>query len=468
MRPVRTPRTAPAVSPRRPGASTARPTWRRGALTAGLLSAALLTTAACTGDSGAAEQGGGGDDDGGGTSASGDVVLRFSWWGNDERAEITNAAVDAFEEANPGITVETESVDFNAYFDRLATSVAAGDEPDVITMGGAYPREYGSRGVLLDLATVDSLDLDALDEGALANGFFDGAQYGVPTGVNTFGFIANPDVFEAAGVDLPDDETWCWDDYVDIANEIAAASPGTYGSADPTTGADMLDLYVNQHTGQGLYTEDGGIAVEPPVVEQWFEMTTGLMESGATPPASITAELAGQPAPEQSLIGQGKAAMMPGWSNLLTAYSTAAGTEMVPLLAPGESCEEGPGMWLQASQLYTISANSEHPEEAAKLVDFLLSAPEAADHIGADRGIPANAEIRQYLVDQGLEPVRQAEFEFIERVSNHVDGDFVIGPTGSTETPIILTRLNDGVLFGQLSPADAAEQLVAEMNQAIG
>ncbi|WP_249379657.1 ABC transporter substrate-binding protein [Actinotalea sp. K2] len=434
--------------------------------TAGLLGAALLATAACGGDT---------DDSGatpepGADAADGDqVTIRFSWWGNEVRDEITNQAVDAFMAANPDVVVETEAVDFNSYFDRLATSVAAGDEPDVITMGGAYPREYGDRGVLLDLETVsDHLDLTALDEGALANGYFSDTQYGVPTGVNTFGLIVNPAIFEAAGVELPDDESWSWEDFVQIATEISANTPeGTYGSADLTTGADMLDLYVNQHTGTGLYSPEGGIAVEPPIVQQWWEMTSGLMESGATPSATITAELAGQPAPEQSLIGQGLAAMMPGWSNLLAAYSTAAGTDMVMMLPPGETTEEGPGMWLQASQLYTISANSDHPEQAARLVDFLVSSTEAADFIGADRGIPANSAVREHLIDQGLEPVRETEFAFIERVSGHIDGDFVIGPTGSTETPIILTRLNDGVLFGQLTPEQAAEQLVSEMNAAI-
>lgn len=443
-----------------------RSTGGRRALTAGMLSAALVATAAC---------GGGGEDEPADTGDTGDAAgseeatIRFVWWGNEERAEITNAAVEACEQENPGLDVETESVDFNAYFDRLATAVAAGDEPDVITMGGAYPREYGDRGVLLDLETVSELDLSQFDEGALANGYFSDTQYGVPTGVNTFGFVINPDLFEQAGVEIPDDETWTWQDYADIAAQISANTPeDVYGSADPTTGADMLDLYVNQHTGEGLYTEEGGLAVQADIVQQWWDMTQSMMESGATPPASITAELAGQPAPEQSLIGQGRAAMMPAWSNLLPAYSTAAGTELQMVLPPGESTGEGPGMWLQASQLYTISANSEHPEASATLVNCLLTSPAAADHIGSDRGIPAVSDIRQYLIDQGLDPVVQAEYDYIERVSNHVDGDFVIGPTGSTETPLILTRLNDAVLFGQMSPQEAADQLILEVGDAIG
>ncbi|GAA2724167.1 sugar ABC transporter substrate-binding protein [Cellulomonas aerilata] len=432
----------------------------------GLATAALLLTAAC-----------GQETDAGSepteTAAAelpaeeGPATLRFVWWGNEERAAMTNTAVDAFEAANPDITVETESVDFNSYFDRLATAVAAGDQADLITLGGAYPREYGDRGVLLDLSTVsDELDLSTLDEGALSNGFFSDTQYGVPTGVNTFGLIVNPAVFEAAGVELPDDETWDWDEFMEIATEISANAPeGTYGVEDPTA-PDALDLYANQHTGVGLYSEDGGVAIEPGTVEEWFDMTTQLMESGASPEASISSELAGQPSPEQTLLGRGLAGMKFGWSNLLTAYSTAAGQDMVMLLPPGESNHEGPGMWLQASQLFTISADSEFPRSTAKLIDFLVNSTESADILGANRGIPANPEVREHL-RPGLTPVQQTEYDFIERVSEHVDGDFVIGPTGSTDSVAILQRLNDQVLFGQLEPAAAGEQFVTELTAAV-
>lgn len=428
-------------------------------LAAGTAALALAATAACSGGDAAADA----DATVGGEA----VTLRFSWWGNEERAKITNAAVDAFEAANPGITVETEFADFNAYFDRLATSVAANDEPDVITMGGAYPREYGSRGVLLDLADVDDvLDASVYDEAALQNGYFDGAQYGIPTGVNSFGVIANPAVFEAAGVDLPDDDTWDWDDFARIATEVAAGSPeGTFGVEDPTA-PDVLDLFSDQSTGTGLYTADGELGVTAETVTRWFELTTGLMASGATPSAALTSELSGQPNPEQTLLGQGRAGMKFAWTNQLSAYTTASGAELVMLRVPGETTELEPGQWLQASQLYTISARSAHPEAAARLVAFLTQATEAADHIGSDRGVPAVAAVRAHL-QPGLSPVQQVEFAYIDRVADLVDGEFVVGPTGSTESVQILTRVNQAVLFGQLTPEQGAEQFISELGAAI-
>ncbi|MET3367019.1 UNVERIFIED_CONTAM: hypothetical protein ABIE34_000240 [Jeotgalibacillus campisalis] len=68
----------------------------------------------------------------------GPVEIRFSWWGNATRAELTNKAIKEFEAANPNIKVKPEYGDIGGYFDKLATQVAANDAPDVITMGGAY------------------------------------------------------------------------------------------------------------------------------------------------------------------------------------------------------------------------------------------------------------------------------------------------------------------------------------------
>ncbi|GAA3740222.1 extracellular solute-binding protein [Plantactinospora mayteni] len=415
------------------------------------VSATLLLSVAACGDSG-------GD--------SGPVELRFSWWGNNDRAQATQKVIDAFQAQNPDIKVSGSSADFNAYFDKLATEVAAGDAPDVITLGGAYPREYGDRGALLDLARVQNeLRTDKIDAAALGNGRFEEKQYGVPTGVNTFAVVVNPAVFQKAGVPLPDDSTWTWDDFARIARDISAKSPkGTYGAADPSS-ADMLDLYSRQR-GEGLYTPDGKVAISRNTITEWWTTTVGLRDSGATPPASVTTELEGQPAPEQTLMGRGLAGMQFDWSNQLGSLRKASGQPLELLRAPGESTQK-PGMWLQASQIYTVNARTEHPKEAAKFVDFLVNSAEAGKIILTDRGIPANSEVLSAVLP-GLNPDQSAQAKFIEKVTPQVGPPLVIGPTGSTDTRLILQRLNAEVLFDRKSPAEAADEFVKQVEAAIG
>src|SRR4029078_11906710 len=105
---------------------------------------------------------------------------------------------------------------------------------------------------------------------------------------------------------------------------------------------------------------------------------------GGAPDAATTVERdAG--GPEQSLIGTGKGAMAWFWTNQLTAITNASGKELKLLRVPGESEEERTGMYFKPAMYYAVSAKSEHPKEAALLVDFLLNDQAAGEILLSDR-----------------------------------------------------------------------------------
>jgi len=394
----------------------------------------------------------------------GPVEIRFSWWGNAGRAELTNKAIAEFEAANPNIKVKPEYGDISGYFDKLATQMAANDAPDVITMGGAYPAEYANRGALLDLSKVQgSLDLSKIDQGALENGQVKGKQYGVSTGANALAIVVNPAVFAAAGVPLPDDSSWSWDDFARIAGDITAKSPqGTYGTATVLT-HDSLDAFARQR-GESLYTQDGQLGLGKQTVQDYFDYSLKLSESGAAPSASETVEKLNV-STEQTLMGMGKAGMMLTWSNSLTALSKASGADLKLFKLPGE--KPTPGIWLQSSQFYTISARSKHTDAAAKLVNFLVNNQAAAKIIQSDRGIPGNSEMRAAIQDL-LTPQGKVEAEYINQIGKMDFAPTYIGPTGSTAVSEITARINTDVLFKRLTPEKAAEQWLTESKAAIG
>lgn len=394
----------------------------------------------------------------------GPVEIRFSWWGNATRADLTTKAIKEFEAANPNIKVKPEYGDISGYFDKLATQVAANDAPDVITMGGAYPAEYANRGALLDLSKVNgSLDLTKLDQGAVENGQVKGTQYGVSTGANALAVVVNPAVFKAAGVELPDDSKWSWDDFASLAKNITEKSPkGTYGTATVLT-HDSLDAFARQR-GKSLYTQDGQLGLDKDTVQAYFDYSLKLSESGAAPSASETVEKLNA-STEQTLMGMGQAGMMLTWSNSLTALSKASGAELKLLKLPGE--KPTPGIWLQSSQFYTISARSKHTDAAAKLVNFLVNNEAAAKIIQSDRGVPSNSGMRSAIGDL-LTPQGKTEAAYIDEVGKMDFAPTFIGPTGSTAVSEITARLNTDVLFKRLSPEKAAEQWINESKAAIG
>jgi multiple sugar transport system substrate-binding protein len=395
---------------------------------------------------------------------NGKVEIRFSWWGNASRAELTNKAIKAFEAENPNITVKPEFGDIGGYFDKLATQMAANDAPDVITMGGAYPAEYANRGALLDLSKVSgSLDLSGIDEGALQNGQVQGKQYGISTGANALAVVVNPAVFQAAGVSLPDDSTWTWEDFARVAAEVTAKSPqGTFGTATVLS-HDSLDAFARQR-GESLYTKDGQLGLGKETVQEYFDYSLNLSGSGAAPSASETVEKL-DASTEQTLMGMGKAGMMLTWSNSLTALSKASGAELKLFRLPGET--PTPGIWLQSSQFYTISARSKHADAAARLVNFLVNNEEAAKIIQSDRGVPSNAGMRSAIQDL-LTPQGKAEAAYIDEIGKLKFAPTFIGPTGSTAVAEITARINTEVLFKRLAPEKAAEQWISESKAAIG
>lgn len=390
-----------------------------------------------------------------------EVTLRFAWWGNAERAAATQKVIAAFEAKNPKIKVQGEPGDFNGYFDRLATNVAAKDAPDVFTLGGAYPAEYANRGALLDLSTVD-LDLSGIDESALRNGQVKGVQYGVSTGANALAMIANPEVFKTAGVDLPDDTTWTWDDFAALAQKITENSPeGSYGSASVLT-HDSLDAFARQR-GEELYTQDGTLGLTEKSVQDYFAFSHSLTASKAAPGATELVEQAGVSV-EQTLMGVGKAAMMLTWSNSVRALSDASGVELKLLHLPGE--KPTPGIWLQSSQYFAVSAQSKKAQAAAKLIDFLINSEEAAAILLTDRGVPSSAAMRSAIAEK-LSPGGQAEVEYLDSVGSMDFAPTFIGPTGSTAVSEITARINTNVLFGKVTPAEAARQWMTESAVAI-
>lgn len=426
---------------------------RRTALTAVPLAALAGSVLAACGPN--ASRGGGEEGD--------DSSLRFSWWGNPERAATTQQVIDLFLETHPEVAVSAEPGDISGYFDKLATAVAAGDEPDVMAMGGAYPAEYAARSVLLDLGTVeDVLDLSVMDENARTNGQVDGTQIAVTTGINAPGMIVNPAVLREAGVEMPDPETWTWDDFAAAAIAVSEASgDGVYGSGSVFT-HDSIDLWARQH-GQILYTEDGEIGVDVDTVSSFFEYSQMLVDSGASPSAEELVELT-DVGPEQTLMGQGRAAFMLTWSSSLTALSEAAGAELEIVKIPGESVETG--AWLQSSQFYTVSARTSAPEAAAAFVNFLVTDPEAGKLILTDRGVPAVESVRQAILPELSETARR-EVEYISALGEMELKQTWIGPAGSTAVAEITPRHQNTVLFGSADAQEAAEAWHAEAVAAV-
>jgi multiple sugar transport system substrate-binding protein len=391
------------------------------------------------------------------------VTLRFSWWGGDSRHEYTQELIDLYMEQNPHVTIEADFTDWNSYWDKLSTTVAGGDTPDVMQHETRYIREYADNGVLADLNSYlgSTIETDNLDTDTLPAGQVGDATYAVPTGVNAYSLVVDPVAFEAAGVELPDDTSWTWDDYSSLAAEISASGGDIYGTQDQGYNEASLQVYLRQN-GEDLYNEDGtdlGFTAE--TMAAWWQIGVDQRDNGA-PSASVSVETQNGGL-DQGLLSTNKGAMGFWWSNQLGALYESSGRDLELMRFPGGS----EGMFLKPAMFWSMSADTEHPEEAASFINFMLNSQEAAEIMLTDRGLPVNLEIRE-AISGSLDPANQLAAEFVSAIGDEANPPPGVPPQGAGEVQEILQRLNDEVLFDQISIDDAVQTFMDEARAAIG
>ena len=427
---------------------------RRSVLVAGGATAATAALSAC-----------GPNASGGGSSDDGTATLRMTWWGSDKRAAITQDVIDDYESENPDVTIGAEPAEFSSYWDKLATQTAAKDAPDIIQMEEAFLAEYAERGALLDLSTA-GLDTAGFTEGlAEAGTVGDAGKVGVRGGSNAPIMLVNKTLFEKAGVDLPDDTSWTWDDQFEAAEAISAATEeGTFGTNQFVVNPVVFRAWMRQH-GKALWA-DGALGFDVEDATGFFDFAGTLLDSPAGPDADLTQEdyAAGV---EQSLFAQGRQAMTVVWSNQTVAFAGVLEDELVLMRLPSAPGDGGNHQtWLKPGMFWSVAASSENPDVAVAFINYFLNSPEAAKHLGVERGLPPNTEIRDGVKSQ-LDGIELETLEFVDEITPEVGDDPEIAPRGGSQFESLLNRVGETFMFGEVDATGAAEQMVDELTAAI-
>lgn len=403
-----------------------------------------------------------GASDGPAELSDGDVTISLAYWGGDTRVTQTNKVIEAFQNEHPNITVRAEPADWTGYWDGLATRTAAGDMPDVVQIDELYLASYADRGALADMSELD-IDSTNIDEAALATGQIEGTQYAFPHGIATYAIIANKDLFDKYGMELPDDETWSWDDFADVANEMKQKSGGAVTGSDQVGGFDIGSLkHWARSDSNEIFGEGGKVTLDPAVLEKMWGFQMDLQKSGGMISAeaiteSFNAGISGND------MATGKVAMSASWNTQLTALAQASGANLVLLKAP-EPEGIDPSSY-KPSMFWSVASTSKHKAEAALFIDFLENNEEAANIILTERGVPANDVVRAAITDQ-LSPTDQAAIEYQDRVTPGAVAP-VVTPNGASTIEAMLQRYTQEVFAGQTKPAAAAEAFVKELQTEI-
>ncbi|GEN50068.1 ABC transporter substrate-binding protein [Alkalibacterium pelagium] len=302
------------------------------------------------------------EDQTGNSNSEEEITLRVMTWNdNPEGNRAEQEVFDAFTEENPHITIEQVSATYGEYNERVLTMAAGGNLPDLIWVQPAGFATFVNNGLIMDLSEqVDNLDLDELQPGVIELGQVDGTQYGMIRDRSTVQMGYNKDLFDEAGIDYPEDD-WTMEEFLEIAQQL------TVVEGDRTTQFGIENFYLKELlTAYGtniLDPETAEVTLDDPVTIEAIEFSQALINEYNVQPTGAQQEGL------SNLFLSGVAAMrMTGpWDWVEYETNADFDFDVVPLPAGSDQGNLSPAAFLPIS----ISENTDYPEEAWELLEFL-------------------------------------------------------------------------------------------------
>lgn len=440
-----------------------------------LVTAMALSMAACGSSETSDNTGGGkaGETPAGKEGASTEQVeLRFSWWGGDSRHEATEKAIEAFMVKYPNIKVTGEYGAWTGWEEKQSLNIVGGNAADVMQINWNWIESYSGNGK--NFANLDEyadvLDLTQFPQESLDQCKADGKLMTVPVALTGRLFYWNKTTFDEVGIALPTDEA----SLLAAGKAFKAYDEDYYPLALAEYDRAIFLIYYLESVYGKPWVVDGQMQYTEQEIATGMDFISKLEDEHVIP---TTATIAGDMADSLDKNAKwidGKYAGIFEWDSAASKCqkSVAESTNK-----PGQEFVIGDflkfgdynGGFTKISMGLAVSASSEHPKEAAMLIDFLLNDPEGVEIGSTERGIPCSAAAVKILEEKGLGDalVKEANGKVLGYSKFPLDSKFEHND---------LKANPDGVyykVFGKLSTDDydgaaAAKALMDGVNECLG
>jgi multiple sugar transport system substrate-binding protein len=380
-----------------------------------------------------------------------------------EQVSALEAAIDRFNETEPGIDIEVRAVPFGNLLSTLRAQAASPAGPTITSIYDLWLPEL----VRDDIAApIPDGDLAGVQDGWAANlleaASVDGTMYGYPNEVNTYALNYRTDVFDAAGIDEPPAD---WDAMVQAAQDIVDSGAADQGigliNSWPAGAVHPWLSLVASNDGT-LVGDDGTPAIDSPEALAATELYQRLVDEGLTDPAMGTADATtAGPYLENFANGNTGMIIMANWWQ--SALRDAMGddfdnvaTAPVPVGPSGSTARGVSYSWLT---VVNGNAGDAEQEAAWKFLSWLN---------GEGSGDNESSAMGDLLMSMGIIPSRTSDREahadaldtpflapYVDGIADAYAFPIVLG--GEELTNSVQERL-ENVMFGQLNAQDAAAE----------
>ncbi|RKN10954.1 ABC transporter substrate-binding protein [Streptomyces radicis] len=399
-----------------------------------------------------------------------DGSITYSFWGNPARAEKVGTVIDLFAAAHPDADVSVEVAEYLNYIERMTVRAAGGGLSCAIGMQSTFYTRYAEQDVLRpldDLIESGEIDVSQIPDEVLEAGRVDGTQYMIPTGTFARLLGYNVDLVAESGAPPPTDDM-TWDAYADWLREVQAGLPeGVHATEIEAPNMFSFTSWVIGH-GEEMFDE-GGLAFDQELLEEWFRFWLDLTDEGVTVPVDMLAEQ--NAALELTPLAQGAAAV--GTRDIPQLHITeqaldgaGRGSEIAEVSIP--SPDPGRSANVLGTNGISIPTGCDQVGTAAAFIDFFVNDTEAALAFQSDNGILTNTRAQEALVDDADTPdsVRR-NVTTLRELTDSGDLTTTTYPSGLTTLTTELSRLYQEAAFGQTSVEDAASAFFTAAERAL-
>lgn len=300
------------------------------------------------------------------------VEITYMEWGDPAELDVWNAIVADFEAANPNVKVNVEVSDWDSYWTKLKTLLAANTPPDVFAMDAPLYLDYQSRGSLLNLQPYIDKNpgmLDGLFPGTLTAYQTPDGYFGLPRDFQTIVLFYNKDMFDAAKQPYPTAD-WTYDDLRAAAKNLTKDTNGDGKLDQFGIYSDLWDMELIWSEGIWAYGGDiisadhtKTLISEPNAMKAWQLFHDMMFVDKSWPNPTTASEYGGDP----FLAGVAAMTTIGHWA--IPGYAEAKFNWDVAPMPKGPA---GQATSVNSAG-FVVGKDSKHPDEAFAFIKFVLS-----------------------------------------------------------------------------------------------
>ncbi|GAA1008004.1 hypothetical protein Aple_044650 [Acrocarpospora pleiomorpha] len=325
-------------------------------------------------------------------SGSADGVTRLTMWtfldpkGDDPRGAALAKIVEGFNAANPKVRVEVTGINFAKIDGEVIRAAATGGGPDIVNVYSVQLAQHVAAGSVQPITTRVQPWLDKQGEEyvfPIDNVTYDKEIMALPWESRVWLLWYRKDILSEYGFEPPTTLA----ELSSVAAGISEKSGGKVagigiGMSEQGLGADFMEKFqpLTAHYGGTLFDSTGRAVFDDAAGQKALSYIKSLGENGALPRSSLT--MSADDVVNSVKAGTVAMAIEGSYRVASTRAGEGVGENLVTAPVPGDPAGETTPTAV-AGQTLAMGANTEHPDDVWRFMEYYLSASSQEIFAGA-------------------------------------------------------------------------------------